>query len=79
MRAISIRQPFASLTAAGIRDLDVQNRDTKYCGRVLIHASSRRVGKDCGKDMTVDQYCQLRNAQALGVIPYDVATDLPNR
>ena len=71
MRAISIRQPFASLTAAGIRDLDVSNRDTKYRGRVLIHASSRRVGKDCGKDMSVDQYCRLRNAQALGVIPYD--------
>lgn len=71
MRAISIRQPFASLTAAGIRDLDVSNRDTKYRGRVLIHASSRRVGKDCGKDMTADQYCRLRNAQALGVIPYD--------
>lgn len=71
MRAISIRQPFASLTAAGIRDLDVSNRDTKYRGRVLIHASSRRVGKDCGKDMTIDQYCRLRNAQALGVIPYD--------
>lgn len=71
MRAISIRQPFASLTAAGIRDLDVSNRDTKYRGRVLIHASSRRVGKDCGKDMSIDQYCRLRNAQALGVIPYD--------
>lgn len=71
MRAISIRQPFASLTAAGIRDLDVSNRDTKYRGRVLIHASSRRVGKECGKDMSIEQYCRLRNAQALGVIPYD--------
>lgn len=71
MRAISIRQPFASLTAVGIRDLDVSNRETKYRGRVLIHASSRRVGKDCGKDMSVDQYCRLRNAQALGLMPYD--------
>lgn len=71
MRAISIRQPFASLTASGIRDLDASNRDTKYRGRVLIHASSRRVGRDCGKDMTADQYCRLKNAQALGVIPYD--------
>lgn len=71
MRAISIRQPFACLTASGIRDLDVSNRDTKYRGRVLIHASSRRVGKDFGKEMSADQYCRLRNAQALGVIPYD--------
>lgn len=71
MRAISIRQPFASLTAAGIRDLDLSNRDTKYRGPVLLHASSRRVGRDCGKDMTAEQYCRLRNAQALGAVPYD--------
>lgn len=71
MRAISIRQPFASLTAVGIRDLDLSNRDTKYRGKVLLHASSRRIGRDCGKDMTADQYCRLRNAQALGAVPYD--------
>ena len=71
MRAISIKQPFASLTAAGIRDLDISNRDTNYRGRVLIHASSRRIGRDCGKDMSADQYSRLRNAQALGFVPYD--------
>lgn len=71
MRAISIRQPLCSLTASGIRDIDISNRDTKYRGPILLHASSRRVGSDCGKDMTIDQYCRLRNAQALGIIPYD--------
>lgn len=75
MRAISIRQPLSSLTASGIRDIDISNRDTKYRGLVLLHASSRRVGRDCGKDMTIDQYCRMRNAQALGLIPYD--EDLP--
>ena len=71
MRAISIRQPLCSLTASGIRDIDISNRDTKYRGPILLHASSRRVGRDCGRDMTIDQYCRLRNAQALGLIPYD--------
>lgn len=34
-------------------------------------ASSRRVGKDCSKDADVDLVCRLRNAQALGICPYD--------
>lgn len=71
MKAISIRQPWASLTAAGIRDIDISNRDTKYRGSVLIVASSRRVGKDFGHDIPIDWYCRVRNAQALGFIPYD--------
>lgn len=71
MKAISIRQPWASLTAAGIRDIDISNRDTKYRGPVLIVASSRRVGKDFGHDLPIDWYCRVRNAQALGFIPYD--------
>lgn len=71
MRAISIRQPWASLTAAGIRDIDISNRDTKYRGRILIHASSRRVGRDFGTDIPQDWLCRLRNAQMMGLVPYD--------
>lgn len=71
MKAISIRQPWASLTAAGIRDIDLSNRDTNYRGPVLIVASSRRVGRDFGHDVPLDWYCRVRNAQALGWIPYD--------
>lgn len=71
MRAISIRQPWASLTAAGIRDIDVSNRDTKYRGRVLLHASSRRVGRDFGHDVSPDWLARLRNAQMMGLVPYD--------
>lgn len=71
MKAISIRQPWASLTAAGIRDIDISNRDTKYRGEILLVASSRRVGRDFGIDVPIDWYCRLRNAQALGVVPYD--------
>lgn len=71
MRAISIRQPWASLTAAGIRDIEVSNRDTKYRGRVLLHASSRRVGRDFGHDVPADWLARLRNAQMMGLVPYD--------
>lgn len=71
MKAISIRQPWASLTAAGLRDIDLSNRETNYRGPVLIVASSRRVGRDFGHDVPIDWYCRVRNAQALGFIPYD--------
>jgi len=71
MKAISIRQPWASMTAAGLRDVDVSNRDTNYRGMVLLHASSRRVGRDCGADMPMELLCRLRNAQTLGLVPYD--------
>lgn len=71
MRTISIKQPWASLTAAGIRNIEVSNRDTNYRGKVLIHASSRRVSRDFGHDIPIEQYMILRNAQALGLVPYD--------
>lgn len=71
MKAISIKQPWASLTAAGIRNIDISNRDTKYRGRVLLVSSARRVGRSFGNDAPIEQLCQLRNAQAIGLIPYD--------
>ena len=71
MKAISIRQPWASLTAAGLRDIDLSNRTTNYRGPVLLVASSRRVGRDFGHDIPTEWYCRVRNAQALGLIPYD--------
>lgn len=75
MKAISIRQPWASLTAAGIRNIDLSNRDTNYRGPVLIMASSRKVGRDFGHDVPADWFCRVRNAQILGLVPYD--EDLP--
>jgi len=71
MKAISIRQPWASLSAAGIRDIDISTRTTNYRGPVLLVASARKVGRDFGHDIPVDWYCRVRNAQALGLIGYD--------
>lgn len=71
MKAISIRQPWASMTAAGLRDIDISNRDTKHRGPVLIVSSARRVGRDFGHDIPPEWYARLRNAQALGLVPYD--------
>ena len=39
MKAISIKQPWASLIVHGIKDIENRTWATKYRGKVLIHAS----------------------------------------
>jgi len=41
MKAISIRQPWASLIVAGIKDIENRSWQTKYRGKLLIHASQK--------------------------------------
>jgi hypothetical protein len=41
MKAISIRQPFAALIVAGVKDIENRSWPTKYRGNILIHASKK--------------------------------------
>lgn len=41
MKMISIRQPWASLVVAGVKDVENRTWSTRYRGPVLIHASQR--------------------------------------
>jgi hypothetical protein len=41
MRSLSIRQPFAYLVAAGIKDIENRTWKTKVRGRIYIHATKR--------------------------------------
>lgn len=41
MKIISIRQPWASLIASGLKDVENRTWPTRYRGPVLIHASQR--------------------------------------
>jgi ASCH domain len=45
MRALSIKQPWAGLIAAGIKDIENRSWRTRYRGGVLIHASTGRSGR----------------------------------
>lgn len=45
MKAITIKQPFASLIAAGIKEYEFRTWKTNYRGEILIHA-----GKSIDKD-----------------------------
>lgn len=38
MKAITIKQPWASLIAHGIKDIENRTWRTNNCGRILIHA-----------------------------------------
>ena len=40
MKALSIKQPWASLIAHGIKDIENRTWKTKFRGRIFIHASS---------------------------------------
>ena len=40
MRVLSIPQPFAQLVVRGVKRLEIRTWDTKYRGRIAVHASS---------------------------------------
>ena len=44
MKAISIKQPWASLIAHGIKDIENRKWKTNYRGKVYIHASAKQAG-----------------------------------
>lgn len=50
MKTLSVQQPWASLIVYGIKDVENRTWDTPYRGKILIHASSKKVPKafiDC--------------------------------
>lgn len=48
MKVITIKQPFASLIAAGLKEYEFRTWRTKYRGEILIHAG-KGVNKDAMK------------------------------
>jgi hypothetical protein len=42
MKALSIKQPWASLICAGIKDVENRTWYTNFCGRIYIHAGKDR-------------------------------------
>jgi len=44
MKAISIKQPYASLIAYGIKDIENRTWKTNFRGRIYIHASGKSAG-----------------------------------
>ena len=58
MKTLSVKQPWAYLICAGIKDVENRTWKTKFKGRVLIHASGKPLanGKCISHFLTDDQY-----------------------
>jgi hypothetical protein len=88
MKAISIRQPWASLIVAGVKPVENRSWRTRYRGPVLIHASSRMTRPDFDDAIRfltrqfgaaavtswLPSYCYLREMRG-GIIGRVVITD----
>lgn len=66
MKALSIKQPWASLIAHGIKNIENRTWKTKFRGRIYIHASGNKVkSEDFGlmisDEMYIDYSRKLRN------------------
>ena len=57
MKTISIRQPWASLIVAGVKDIENRSWQTKYRGKLLIHASQKfdKAGLEMMKKMKIPE------------------------
>lgn len=70
MKTLSIQQPWASLVCAGIKD--VENRTWKPAevpGRILIHASSKKVTKNFFAGVTEEMESVISNEICFGNLP----------
>ncbi len=59
MKALSIKQPWASLIAHGIKDIENRTWATKYRGTIYIHASSKPSFNNLTLNLTHDQIDQM--------------------
>lgn len=58
MKAISIKQPWASLIAHGIKDIENRTWKTNFRGRVYIHVSAKSI-KDLSSLFSDDQWDKM--------------------
>lgn len=64
MKTLSIKQPWASLIATGVKDIENRTWQTHYRGRILIHATKKPIpfnGLSNGVDFTLDQTKSIFN------------------
>ena len=57
MKTLTIKQPWASLIAMGIKDIENRTWPTKYRGTILIHAGKKPAGSIHGLLTTDQKYC----------------------
>ena len=70
MKALTIRQPWASLICCGAKDIENRKWQPKENpGRLLIHASSKKVPADYGLYISPIQNSVISNLRTYGICP----------
>lgn len=68
-KTLSVKQPWAYLICAGIKDVENRTWATKYRGRVYIHASAKPVGQYFSEGVfTADQLNYLIQSKKIDLI-----------
>lgn len=67
MKAITIKQPWASLIVSGLKDIENRSWKTNFRGRVLIHAG-KAVSKNGWREMNQRQIDVAANTKMMGAI-----------
>lgn len=60
MKTLSIKQPWASLIAHGIKDVENRSWRTKFRGRIYIHASAYKANQGAPIPLTFGHYDLLK-------------------
>lgn len=71
MKALSIRQPWASLICRGTKDVENRTWKTKYRGKLLIHASSYKCPKDFANRLPLEMGNILYNDNTYGSLDFN--------
>lgn len=69
MKTLSIKQPWATLIASGIKDIENRSWAPNYEGRILIHASSSKVTDGIYKKIIFEQGNIIGNEILFGNMP----------
>lgn len=71
MKAFSIQQPWASLIACGLKDVENRKWALKTLPvRILIHAGARRRCKEA--ELAYIEYLPVENYQTMGILPSNI-------
>jgi len=77
MKAITIKQPFASLIAAGLKEYEFRTWKTDYRGEILIHAGKsvdrEAMERFADYDLTYPLGCVMARAVMTDCVPIDGA------
>ncbi len=65
MKAITVKQPWASLIAHGIKDIENRSWSTKFRGRVLIHAAAKGEKRSWGSLSDIQSSKLLQSGSSL--------------